>query len=60
MVDYIRDLRLAKWGSSVILRGNNPQDRMSALGQNQTWRSEIAMSALHPKADIRQRDIEVR
>jgi hypothetical protein len=25
---------------------------MSALGQKQTWRSEIAMSALPPKADM--------
>jgi hypothetical protein len=27
---------------------------MSALGQKQTWHSEIAMSALPPKADISQ------
>jgi hypothetical protein len=29
---------------------------MSALGQKQTSRSEIAMSALPPKADMVQRD----
>jgi hypothetical protein len=33
---------------------------MSALGQKQTSRSEIAMSALPPNADIRQRDLDVR
>src|SRR5262249_688053 len=34
--DYIRDLRWAEWGQIIILRGNNPQERMSALGQKQT------------------------
>jgi hypothetical protein len=33
---------------------------MSALGQKQTWRSEITMSALPPKADIPQRRLDVR
>jgi hypothetical protein len=33
---------------------------MSALGQKQTSRSEISMSALPPKADIRQREWDVR
>jgi hypothetical protein len=33
---------------------------MSALGQKQTSRSEIAMSALPPKADIAERDWDVR
>src|SRR6516225_2724687 len=51
--NYSRDLRPAEWGRTVILRGNNPQDRMSALGQKQTFRSVRAMSALPPKADIR-------
>ena len=37
MVDYIRDLRRAKWGSGVSLHGSNP---------------EPLMSALPPKADI--------
>jgi hypothetical protein len=32
VTDYNRDLRPAKWGPTVILRGNNLQDRMSALG----------------------------
>jgi hypothetical protein len=36
--DYSRDLRLAKWGPIIILRGNNRQDRMSALGQKRTSR----------------------
>jgi len=31
-LDYSRDLRLAEWDRIVILRGNNPQGRMSALG----------------------------
>jgi hypothetical protein len=50
--DYSRDLELAKSGPTVILRGNNPQDRMSALGQKQTSRHLQPMSALPPKADI--------
>jgi hypothetical protein len=37
----------------VILRGNNPQDRMSALGQKQTFTYLWPMSALPPKADIK-------
>src|SRR6516165_5691755 len=39
-------------GSTVILRGNNPQDRMSALGQKRTSRHLQPMSALPPKADV--------
>jgi len=33
---------------------------MSALGQKQTSRSDIAMSALPPQADIAERDWDVR
>jgi hypothetical protein len=33
---------------------------MSALGHKQTFGSFIAMSAIPPKADIRQRDLDVR
>jgi hypothetical protein len=33
---------------------------MSALGQKQTFRLAWAMSALPPKADIRQRNWDVR
>jgi hypothetical protein len=36
MTDYIRDLRLAKWGSGAGLHGGNPGPLMSALGQKQT------------------------
>jgi hypothetical protein len=50
--DYSRDLRHAKWGSGVSLHGSNPKPLMSALGQKQTWRSQIVMSALPPIADI--------
>ena len=38
MVDYIRDLRLAKWGSGVSLHGSNPEPLMSAMGQKRTSR----------------------
>ena len=34
------------------MRGNNPHDRMSALGQKQTSQCILVMSALPPKADI--------
>jgi hypothetical protein len=37
MVDYIRDLRLAKWGLGVSLHGSNLEPPMSALGQKQTF-----------------------
>jgi hypothetical protein len=33
---------------------------MSALGQKQTRRDQIVMSAIPPKADIRQRNCDVR
>ena len=60
MADYIRDLRQAKWGLGVNLRGNNPQDRMSALGHKRTSEHLQSMSALPPKADIAERDWHVR
>jgi hypothetical protein len=60
MADYIRDLRLAKWGSGASLHGGNPGPLMYALGQKQTSRLEAAMSALPPKADIAQRRPDVR
>ena len=47
-------------GSTVILRGNNPQERMSALGQKRTWQRILLMSALPPKADIDQSGCDVR
>src|SRR5262249_2037645 len=45
-----------EWGPEVILRGSNPQERMSALGQKRTFTHLRPMSALPPKADIRYRD----
>jgi hypothetical protein len=30
------------------------------MGQKRTWRNQIAMSALAPKADIRERALDVR
>jgi hypothetical protein len=33
---------------------------MSALGQKQTSDSRLLVSAIHPKADIRQSDFDVR
>jgi hypothetical protein len=37
---------------TLILRCKIPELAMSALGQKQTSRPEIAMSVIHPKADI--------
>ena len=37
-----------------------PRSTMSALGQKQTWTSEIVMSALLPRADIGRRQLDVR
>ena len=51
---------LAGYGLTVILRSNNPKDRMSALGQKRTSTSAWAMSALPPKADIAESDWDVR
>jgi hypothetical protein len=45
-------LRLAEWGQTFILHGNNPQDRMSAWGQKRIFREVETMSALPQKADI--------
>jgi hypothetical protein len=50
-MDYIRDLRPAKWGSKPL---------MSALGQKQTSEHIQSMSALRPKADIAEYDRHVR
>jgi hypothetical protein len=58
--DYIRDLRPAEWGLAFILRGNNPQDQMPALGQKRTFECVHAMSALPPKADIGTQSRHVR
>ena len=60
MVDYIRDLRLAKWGSGVGLHSSNPKPPMSALGQKRTFSEVCAMSALPSKADIDQHGRDVR
>jgi len=38
----------------------NPEPLMSALGQKQTLRRILVMSALPPKADIAERDWHVR
>jgi hypothetical protein len=54
----ICDPRNGVQGFSV--QGSNPEPLMSALGQKQTSRCEIAMSALPPKADIAERDRNVR
>jgi hypothetical protein len=40
--------------------GSSPQQPMSALGQKQTFERLDTMSALPPKADIAQRDDDVR
>jgi hypothetical protein len=40
--------------------GHTSKGAMSALGQKRTWRGEIAMSALPPKADIAERNWDVR
>jgi hypothetical protein len=47
-------------GSGVSLHGTNLEPLMSALGQKQRSRPEIAMSALPPKADIAGRQWNVR
>jgi hypothetical protein len=46
-VQLQRDLRPTEWGSSVILRGNNPQDRMSALGVLNKQFQDVALSNDH-------------
>jgi hypothetical protein len=53
-------LQGAKWGSGVSLHGSNPDPPMSALGQKQTLGKVRLMSALPPKADIAERDWNVR
>ena len=58
--NYSRDLRLAEWGLTVILRSNHPQDRMSALGKSGQSHWGHTMSALPAKADIVQHGGNVR
>jgi len=58
--DYTRDWRPAEWGLTFILRDKNPRGRMSALGQEQTWKLVRVMSALPPKADIGTQSWNVR
>ena len=46
-------LMLNFWmGPDVILRGNNHQEQMSALGHKWTYATQNGMSALPPKADM--------
>src|SRR5262249_58695654 len=52
--DYSSDCPTTNWGSAVSLHGSNPESLMSALGQERTFRHVRSMSALLPKADIRQ------
>jgi hypothetical protein len=47
--NYSRDLRLAERGPTIILRGNNPNPLMFALGQKQTFSDVSPMSALPPR-----------
>jgi hypothetical protein len=47
-------------GFGVSLHGSNPKPLMSALGQKRTSTHVRVMSALPPKADIRQRELNVR
>jgi hypothetical protein len=49
-----------KWGSVTNLHRSNPEPFMSVLGQKQTLRLVQTMSALSPKADIRQHECDVR
>jgi hypothetical protein len=58
--DYSRDLRPAEWGSEGGLHGSNLELFMSAMGHKRTFSEVCAMSALPPKADIRQRTKNVR
>jgi hypothetical protein len=53
MGNYSRDLRSAEWGLIVILRGNNPQDRMSALPPKADIGTPSCDVRFVPKADIR-------
>ena len=54
------ELATGGMGFDRHLRGNNPQDRMSALGQKQTSRHLQPMSALPPIADIADSGLDVR
>jgi hypothetical protein len=47
-------------GLGVSLHGSNLEPLMSALGQKQTFGPGNAMSALPPKADIAERNWDVR
>jgi hypothetical protein len=55
MLDYIRDLRSAKWGPTVILQGNKSESPMSQLGQKRTLVGVCIMSALPQKRTLIER-----
>jgi hypothetical protein len=48
------------WCESYAPHCSKEGTPMSALGQKQTWRRSNGMSALHPKADIAERQLDVR
>jgi hypothetical protein len=52
MTQLHQEFTTGRMAPPVILRGKNPQDQMSALGQKQTFGIVQSMSALPPKADI--------
>jgi hypothetical protein len=54
------DLRPGEMGLRVSLHGSNPEPLMSALGHKQTSAHVRMTSALPPKADIRERVLDVR
>ena len=56
MTDYSRDLRPAKWGLGVSLRGSNPVAADVRFGSKADIGGPKSMSALPPKADIAERD----
>jgi hypothetical protein len=58
--NYSKDLRPTAWGLGVSLHGSKPKLLMSALGHKQTSDWWPLMSALLPKADIRQGERDVR
>jgi len=50
--NYSKILRRGEWASGIILRENNSEPPMSALGQKRHFHGVGPMSAMQPKADI--------
>src|SRR5438477_2815394 len=56
---FVRTLH-SRRAATMPFRYQNPTISMSEMGRKRTWRDQIAMSVITPKADIPRRSLQVR